>query len=125
MPIRRRVARRRGTSAALVVRKPSTARSRRGGFLLDEDLERRSRAFDEGVGLGEMFLMFRQALLQQYVPGRPPLFAARRFPSIFIDLIDIAIHRFPHHYRDLLTTELIAGLMCELLEEVEWRHFGV
>lgn len=112
-------------ATALIVRKPSTARSRKGRKLSEYEGTLRARAFGSGVDIGEMFFITRRALLRQYAPGQPPLVAVRRFPALFVDMTDDAVRGFAHHHRDLLTSEIVAGLMCELLTESQWRHDGV
>lgn len=104
------------------VRTPSTARSIMSRELSDHEFGIRAPAFDEGVAVAGRFFFARQALLQQHAPQKPPLTAVPRFSARFVRFVEMPLRGLRNRHRLLQTTEFVAGLMCELLNEYEWQR---
>jgi hypothetical protein len=108
------------------VQKASTTKSITSRELSDHEISLRVPAFNEGVAIADrLFFFARRSLLHKYAPQKPPFTAVRNFSARFVRLVEPPLRGIPDRHRFLQTTEFLAGLMCQFLDEGEWHLSGL
>jgi len=80
----------------------------------------RASAFNDGVELATTFFKTRRAILARNTPQTLSA-SSEQLSRAFAHLAARVIRRYPRVLRHLLTTEFIAGVLNNLLDEEEWR----